>query len=417
MKRTLILLLVAGAAFAAASFILSQRQAARHAAQLAQLQAAWEAEKAQLQAALEAAQEQARLAGVSANRAPLTPATPSLRLSPKELMARLQALRLAPGAAAAPILRQAVFLLEQLVQAGPAALPVIREFLARYEDTDLDTSLFQGRGVRDRLPLDFALPPSLRMGLFDVVRRIGGLDAEKILAESLGRTGRGVEVGYLARLLEEMAPDKYREPALSAARALLANPGPFAATSPLDRNHRDYLYGVLSLYGDSAYAGEAQAQLVRADSQLDRGALRYLQQTLGAQAVPIVAQAYENPLLTNSSGKEPLARLALSFVGADPQANEFYQKTINDPLLTRSDRKNLIEDLNQDGFADTRNLTARDLPLIQNRIALIEQLAPQAMDDANAAAFKEAYKDLINMRDRLAPPPAPALPSANQSRP
>jgi hypothetical protein len=82
------------------------------------------------------------------------------------------------------------------------------------------------------------------------------------------------------------------------------------------------------------------------------------------------------------------------------------QQTINDPILTRSHRKNLIEDLNQDGFADTKNLTARDLPLIQNRIALIERLAPNAMDDANGAAFKEAYKDLINMRARItgAPP-------------
>jgi hypothetical protein len=249
--------------------------------------------------------------------------------------------------------------------------------------------------------------------LFDVVRRIGGAEAEAVLAESLARTGRGVEVAYLARVLQEMAPGKYREQSLSVAHALLANTTPFNATSPLDRGHRDYLYGVLSFYGDTTFASEARAQLVRADSQLDRGALKYLQQTLGAQAVPIVAQAYQNPLLTNSAAKEPLARLALSFVGADAQANEFYQKTIDDPLLTRSDRKNLIEDLNQDGFPDRRNLTTRDLPLIQNRIALIEQLAPQAMDDVNAAAFQEAYKDLVNMRDRILRPPTLAPPGAN----
>jgi len=48
--------------------------------------------------------------------------------------------------------------------------------------------------------------------------------------------------------------------------------------------------------------------------------------------------------------------------------------------------------LEEQGFPDTRNLTARDLPLIQNRIALIEQLAPNADDPVNAAAFKEATK-------------------------
>jgi hypothetical protein len=208
-----------------------------------------------------------------------------------------------------------------------------------------------------------------------------------------------------------MAPDRYRDLALAVAKALLLNTGPLDSTSPLDRNHRDYLYGVLALYGDKSYAAEAQTQLVRADSQVDRSALKYLQQSLGVQAVPIAVQAYQNPVLaTNAAAKEPLARLVLGFVGADNQANAFYQTAINDPVLTRSHRKNLIEDLNQDGFADTRNLGPGDLPLIQNRIALIEQLAPSAMDDANAAAFKEAYKDLINMRERIirATSPTPA---------
>ena len=71
----------------------------------------------------------------------------------------------------------------------------------------------------------------------------------------------------------------------------------------------------------------------------------------------------------------------------------------------------MIEDLNQDGFADPKNLTTRDLPLIQNRIALIEQLAPEAMDEVNAAAFKEAYKDLVAMRERVLNPPPPPQPS------
>jgi len=395
------LFLVAGATFAVTGFIVSKRQNVRHAAQVAELQARWQSERAELEAALEKAQEQARLVPTPAKVATATPAGVSVRLSPQEILARLQALRLSPGANAASILRQAVYWLEELAQAGSSALPAIRGYLARYEDVDLDTSFFQGKGARNRMPLDFALPPSLRFGLFDVVRRIGGSDAETILVESLTRTGRGVEVAYLAGALQEMAPDKYRDQALTVARALLADTASFNAVSPLDRNHREYLFGVLVLFGDASFAGEAQTQLVRADSQIDRGALRYLQEALGAKAVSIVEQAYQNPLLTNSAGKEPLARLALNYVGTDAQADGFYQKTINDPLLTKSHRKNLIEDLNQDGFMDTKNLTSSDLPLIENRITIIEQLAPSAMDDANAAAFKEAYKDLINMRARI----------------
>lgn len=410
MKRALGLLLVAAAAFSLASLIASKRQAALDATRLAEQQAAWQSERAELELALEQARDQARRAAPPAIVPSPPPAAASGRHSPQKIMARLRALRLAPGSSSAPVLRQAVYWLEELAQVGPAALPAIREFLALYEDIELDTAPLQGRAARDRLPLDFALPPSLRFGLFGVLRSIGGVEAEKILAEALGRTGRGVEVAYLAGVLQEMAPDKYRDQVLAVARALLANATPPNPAGPLDRNHRDYLFGVLAMFGDSSYADEAQAQLVRADSQIDRGALKYLQQTLGAQAVPIVAQAYNNPLLTNSAAKEPLARLALNFVGADAQANEFYQQTINDPLLTKSHRKNLIEDLNQDGFPDTRNLTARDLPLIQNRITLIEQLAPSAMDDANAAAFKEAYKDLVNMRAKVTGQPPPARP-------
>jgi hypothetical protein len=302
--------------------------------------------------------------------------------------------------------------MEELVQAGPAALPAIREFLARNEDIELDLSGIQGRAARNsKLPGDFVLPPSVRMGLFDVVRRIDGEEAEQLLADTLPATGRGLEVAYLARLLEEMSPHKYRDVALSAARALLANTAPLNSSSPLDRNHRDYLFAVLSFYGDAGFANVAQTQLLRADSQIDRGALRYLQQTLGAQSVTIAAQTYQNPvLLTNAAAKEPLARLALNFVGADSQANEFYQQAINDPVLTKGHRSNLIEDLNEDGFADPRNITINDLPLIQNRIALIEQLAPSAMDEVNAAAFKEAYKDLLNMRAKVTGQPPPVRP-------
>jgi hypothetical protein len=100
--------------------------------------------------------------------------------------------------------------------------------------------------------------------------------------------------------------------------------------------------------------------------------------------------------------ERPLAREALALVGADPVAETFWVEAINDPTRSSHERKDLIEDLNEEGFDDPKNLTLDDLPLIERRIALIEQLAPQAMDDANFAAFAEAYKDLVNMYARVA---------------
>ena len=42
-----------------------------------------------------------------------------------------------------------------------------------------------------------------------------------------------------------------------------------------------------------------------------------------------------------------------------------------------------------------------ELPVVLPRLALIEEMAPDAMDDTNAAAFGEAYQDLANLAMRL----------------
>jgi hypothetical protein len=98
----------------------------------------------------------------------------------------------------------------------------------------------------------------------------------------------------------------------------------------------------------------------------------------------------------------PEARDALCRVGFDPAAEAVWLGAINDPGLPAKERKELIEDLNKDGFPDPRNITPTDLPLIMSRIALIEELWPSAMDDVNAGAFREAYRDLVNMYFRVA---------------
>ena len=102
--------------------------------------------------------------------------------------------------------------------------------------------------------------------------------------------------------------------------------------------------------------------------------------------------------------RNPEARDALSRVGVDPAAEAVWLRAINDPDLPPEERKDLIEDLNEDGFPDPRNLTEADLPLILSRIALIEELWPGAMDEVNDAAFREAHKDLVNMYLRMVGP-------------
>ena len=95
--------------------------------------------------------------------------------------------------------------------------------------------------------------------------------------------------------------------------------------------------------------------------------------------------------------QDPLAREALRFVGTDADAERYWIAAINDPTLSAHERKNLIEDLNEDGLPDKEHLGVNDLPLIISRLMLIEELAPHAIDEVNAEAFAEAYKDLAEM--------------------
>ena len=107
------------------------------------------------------------------------------------------------------------------------------------------------------------------------------------------------------------------------------------------------------------------------------------------------------PLDPAAAEAAAVARQALFYVGADPDAEAVWVDAINDPSRTAHERSDLIEDLNEEGFPDPKHPSIDDLPLIASRLALIEDLAPDAMDEVNAAAFAEAYKDLANMYARV----------------
>jgi hypothetical protein len=124
-----------------------------------------------------------------------------------------------------------------------------------------------------------------------------------------------------------------------------------------------------------------------------------------ARADPAAADAQnaKQPAATRPAQDEPpLARQALALVGVDPLAEAVWVDAINDPDRSAHERQDLIEDLNEEGFADPAHPSPDELAMITSRLAMIEQLAPDAMDEVNLAAFAEAYKDLANMYERAA---------------
>jgi hypothetical protein len=390
------LVLTIAAAFAAGAIFVNHQQAARFARERATLQDAWDAEKAELEAGL----EKARARRASPEPLPVVVASAAAAAVPdaQALLKQLAGWRAASGQGRA--MRPVLALLEQLTRLGPAALPAIRQFLASGQDMAFSPP--GGKGPRDVKSLtDAMVPPSLRFALLDVVRQIGGEEAETILAETLGGTGRGIEVAYLTQVLEEMAPGKYKESALAAARSLLAS-GTGA--------ERDYLFDVLRRFGDTAYAGTAQAQLVQADGKVDRSALGYLQQSLGEKSVGLAAQLYKDPRITEADSREPLARVGLAYVGVNQEAAELWHTAVLDTTLKPDHRRELVEDLNTDGLSNKKSPTPQDLQIIAKRYELTQAYLQQdytQSDPVLRKAFLEADKDLRNMLQRAAAPAAP----------
>ena len=296
--------------------------------------------------------------------------------------------------------RPVLVLLEQLSRLGPKALPAVRQFLASGKDVTYVAP--GGKRLRDVKSLVTALVPlSLRFALFDVVVQSGGKDAEAILAENLDVTRRGIEVAYLAELLEQMAPGNYRNATVSAASKLLANG---------DAADRNILFEIMKGLGDTSFVATAQRQIIQPDGQVDREALRYLQQVTGPQSLALAARMYQDPRLVEPGSKEPLARVALSYVGANPQALDLFHTAVLDPALLPDQKRNLVEDLNQDGISNRKAPTPEDLQVITKRYELTQAYLQQDYvqnDNLLNAAFREADKDLRKMLERAAANPPP----------
>ncbi len=139
--------------------------------------------------------------------------------------------------------RRLSYLFESLALQGDAAVPLIREFLNKMEDVDFavqregesDEERNQ-RYSRFRATLNFSQPPTLRIGLIDMLAEIGGDQAEATIGELLSTTGRGFEIAYAGKIIQGwLGKDAYRTEALAAAHELLLDPVEAVGGNQFDR--------------------------------------------------------------------------------------------------------------------------------------------------------------------------------------
>jgi hypothetical protein len=382
-----LLILVAAALGFVCTFGKMQSKLAEKQTDFAKQQAAWSVEKSDLEAALASAK--GRVTTVPGATRVVEVA--AKKTSSAEILERLKTMRVVADQPRSARLLTHEF--ESLAESGADALPVIREFLAGNVDVDYDTGgPRRNFGPRNgQLPLDFNVPPSLRLGLLEVLKNIGGADAEKILADTLATTGRGVELAYLARALENLSPGKYRAAALAAAHELLAHPLADAA----DKSDHFYLLATLSFLNDPSFAEQAKAQLVQADGKIDAAALRYLQQTQPKESLAVAMQTYQDSRVTDARDRERLVQVALDTAGVDPLADKFFRAALADTTLPSDNRRNLAEDFADHGFTNAKDPSADDFLKMRNRLAQLQQFAADATDPLVIAGLAEAQKDLV----------------------
>jgi hypothetical protein len=144
MKRLIVFGLIAGLGFGAGGLVVARQLAVRQARERAAQQAVWEAERAELEAGLEKARARRFVARPAS--LPAGGAASATRPDPQELLSQLMAAQVSSGPGQGRALRHVLALLGQLAQAGPMALPAIRQYLASGQDAAYEAPGGKGLG-------------------------------------------------------------------------------------------------------------------------------------------------------------------------------------------------------------------------------------------------------------------------------
>lgn len=325
-------------------------------------------------------------------------------LSTPDILDELMEIKLTSGNRQ-KIQRRINFLFESLSEKGETAVPHIRKFLNRMEDVDFaipkspkdeSNELEHWRTRMVHGPLDFEQPPSLRIGLIDILVEIGGTKAEEALAEVLSTTGRGFEIAYAAKQLQKwLGKDAYRDEALGAAHELLAEPINVANGNKFDAASRQYLFMVLEMYGDKAFVQTAQGQLINEEGRIDRSVLSYFENIGDGSAVDAVVQAMQSGQLRESDMRE-MARVAVQGVGKnDVQADSLFQDIMTSDQYSLDVKMETIRSM--DNAEDLTNMDKNEqATVLQSRLALMDTI--QLGDDDIMSWANEIYSGRVESK-------------------
>ena len=301
--------------------------------------------------------------------------------------------------------RRIDYLFENLAEQGEQAVPYIRDFLNRMEDVDFGIQkspkdeakeLDYWRSRMVKVPLEFDNPPSLRIGLIDILAEIGGGKAKEAIAEVLTTTGRGFEIAYVARILRSMiGKDAYRDEALGAAHELLAEPIVVNNGNKFDAASRQYLFMVLEMYNDRTFIEIAKDQFINEEGRIDRSVLSYFKEIGDGRAIDAVVQAMKSGQLRESDMRE-MARVAVQAVGQnDAQADSLFQDIMTSDQYSLDVKMETIRSM--DNSEDLTNMNKEEqASVLQSRLALMDTI--QLGDDDIMSWANEIYSGRVESK-------------------
>ena len=358
--------------------------------------------------------------------------------APKRIIAYLSELETTPPAdrsknadAHRIQVREVIRQFEELTLMGAVALPAISEFLAQGIDREFKENtdeIVSGNWSSGRTYHDPIFPPSLRIGLLNTVRHIGKrnsealADAERVLLQVLGTTGRSIEVMYITRALEDLAPGVHKDSYLMATKDLLMAPiaEETRGTPVLDRQHRYRLFDILIRNKDETFVEEAKNQLLVERKQkqkidgkevevmvteIDRSVLNYLSGVLGARSMPILSNIYDSPELDDRQ-RSRIRVVAARYMGTNGDANTIVNGRIDESfqLLTttgdnqKKDRARGMDNIRYylGRLGEGRNVPAETL---QQRQQFLVNLRGKTNDKEVMAMMDKVDKRLKDMSD------------------
>jgi hypothetical protein len=295
------------------------------------------------------------------------------------LLSRLTKLSFSGGNITANQADEVNLLLQQMREQGAAAIPAIQDYLQQNQNCSFD-GLAGG---------DLVNYGTLRVGLIDALRQIGGAEAVQLSVATLQQTADPLEIALLSSFLESQQPGQFRQLELAAAQAALIQ----AATGQVPGRDMSPVFEVLQAYGST----NTVPDLEKAVLQWNYYATLALAGLPDGAGIPTLIKLAQDPSVQSLGNGDfalrPLAQAALQYpTAAAALVDEARQNRVPDtawPTIASALSGIYIQYGNQI-FGSTSPALNWSPDQINQRIALINQVLAVTTSATGRQALQHA---------------------------